>query len=252
LLKSLFSMNGAMPLFAVLLVLAFKGLHPAVKVALVSLALAPIPPILPKKALKAWGKSSYAFGLLVVAGLFSIVFIPLAMELLERVFQIPLQMSPSVVAKLVLAAALAPLAAGIAVHRVAPEFAERMAKSVSLVATLLLVISLVPVFCAARQAIGSLIGNGTLIAIAGFVLAGLTFGHLLGGPDPEDRASLGLSTASRHPGVALAIADANFPQHKQLIFAALLLYLVVSAILTIPYLNWMKHRYSRVGSAVPS
>ena len=32
------------------------------------------------------------------------------------------------------------------------------------------------------------------------------------GPDPEDRVVLALSTASRHPGVALAIATANFPQ----------------------------------------
>jgi len=252
LLKSLLSMNGAMPLFALALVLAFKGLHPAVKVALVSLALAPIPPILPRKALKAWGKSSYAFGLIVVEGLFSIAFIPLAMVLLERAFQIPLQMSPSVVAKLVLAAVIAPLAAGIAVHRLAPEFAERLAKPVSLAAMLLLVISVLPVFFAARHAIASLIGNGTLIAIAGFVLAGLAFGHVLGGPDPEDRASLGLSTASRHPGVALAIADANFPQQKKLIFAALLLYLIVNALVTIPYLKWMKRRASGIGTAVPS
>src|SRR5262252_3516017 len=113
LLRSLFSMNIAMPLFAVVLVLAFKGLHPAVKVALVTLAVAPIPPILPKKAVKAGGRSSYMFGLLVGAGLLSILFIPLAMELLEIVFQTPLQMSPLAVAPLVLIGVVVPLAAAM-------------------------------------------------------------------------------------------------------------------------------------------
>jgi bile acid:Na+ symporter, BASS family len=244
LLKSLLSMNVAMLLFAVVIVLGFKSLSPAVKFALVILAIAPVPPILPRKAMKAGGKSSHAFGLLIVAGLFSIAFIPLALELVERVFQIPLQMPPAAVAQLVLITAIAPLGAGIAVHRFAPELAVRLAKPVSLVATLLLVIGLVALLFAARQAIVSLIGNGTLVALAGFVVAGLTFGHLLGGPDPEDRVVLGLATASRHPGVALAIADANFPQQKKVIMAALLLYLIVNAIVTIPYLKWMKRRSS--------
>jgi len=250
LLKSLFSMNVAMPLFVVVLVLAFKGLHPAVKVALVTLAVAPIPPILPKKAVKVGGKPSYALGLLVAAGLFSIVFIPLAMELLAVVFQIPLQMSPLAVAPLVLIGVLVPLGAGIAVHRFAPGLAERLAKPVSLVATLLLVGALLPMLFAARQAIASLIGNGTLTAIAAFVLAGITLGHVLGGPEAANRAVLALSTASRHPGVALAIADANFPQQRKLILAALLLYLIVNAIVTIPYQISMKRRHSKVASAV--
>jgi len=248
LLRSLFSMNIAMPLFAVVLVLAFKGLHPAVKVALVTLAVAPIPPILPKKAVKAGGRSSYMFGLLVGSGLLSILFVPLAMELLEIVFQTPLQMSPLAVAPLVLIGVVVPLAAGMAVHRFAPRLADRLAKPVSLVATLLLVIAILPLFFAARGAIGSLIGNGTLTAIAGFVLAGLTFGHLLGGPDSGDRIVLGLSTAARHPGVALAIADANFPEQRTLIMAALLLYLLVNAIVTIPYQISMKRRHSKTAA----
>jgi BASS family bile acid:Na+ symporter len=250
LLKSLFSMDVAMPMFVVVLVLAFKGLHPAVKVALVTLAVAPIPPILPKKTVKVGGKPSYALGLLVAAGLFSIVFIPLAMELFERVFQIPLQMSLMAVAPLVLIGVLVPLAAGMAVHRFAPGLAERLARPVSLVATLLLVSAFLAMLFAARQAIASLIGNGTLTAIAAFVLAGITFGHLLGGPESANRAVLALSTASRHPGVALAIADANFPQERKLVLAALLLYLIVNAIVTIPYQISMKRRHSKVASAV--
>jgi bile acid:Na+ symporter, BASS family len=75
-----------------------------------------------------------------------------------------------------------------------------------------------------------------------FVLVGLAVGHLLGGPDPEDRTVLALSTAMRHPAIAIAIAQSNFPDQK-LAPAAILLYLLVSVIAAAPYLKWTKrHR----------
>ena len=40
-----------------------------------------------------------------------------------------------------------------------------------------------------------------------FSLAGLAVGHVLGGPDRDERTVLGLSTAARHPAKALAIAQ---------------------------------------------
>ena len=71
----------------------------------------------------------------------------------------------------------------------------------------------------------------------------------LGGPDPDDRAVLALATASRHPGVALAIASANFPG-QTLVPAAVLWYLIVSALVSIPYLTWRQRRHGGIASAV--
>lgn len=70
--RLLLSMFVVMPLFAALIASAFD-LHPAVKIALIALAVAPVPPVLPKKAMKAGGESSYAIGLLVAAALLSIL-----------------------------------------------------------------------------------------------------------------------------------------------------------------------------------
>jgi BASS family bile acid:Na+ symporter len=95
----------------------------------------------------------------------------------------------------------------------------------------------------------SLTGDGTIIALAAFVLVGLAVGHLLGGPDPEDRTVLALSTASRHPGVALAIAHATFPE-QQLVLAAVLLYLLVSALVSMLYLAWRRRRHAGSAAAV--
>ena len=85
----------------------------------------------------------------------------------------------------------------------------------------------------------SLVGNGTLLAIAIFVTVGLIAGALLGGPNASDRTVLALSTASRHPGIALAIARANFPNEK-LVLPAILLYLIVNALLSWIFLKWFR------------
>src|SRR5882672_4433014 len=204
--RSLLSMFVVMPLFASALASTFD-LHPAVKIALVALAVAPIPPLLPKRLMKAGGESSYAIGLLVAAALFSIVFTPLAVDLLGKALGAPARMPPARIAWLVLLTVIFPLGAGVLVHRLAPTFAGRAAKPIALAATALLVAGAIPILLIVWPAIESLIGNGTLGAISAFILTGLAAGHLLGGPTPEDHSVQALSTAFRHPGIAMAIAS---------------------------------------------
>jgi BASS family bile acid:Na+ symporter len=238
--RSLVSMFIIMPLFAAGLAAAFD-LHPAVKIALVALSVAPIPPLLPKRLMKAGGQSSYVIGLLVAAAALSIALTPLAVNLLGKTLGAPARMSPTITMRLVLITVIVPLVAGMFIRRLAPGFAERGPSPIALAATILLIASAIPILFIAWPAIESLIGNGTLAAILAFVLAGLIAGHLLGGPAPEDRAVQALATASRHPGIAMAIASANFPGQK-LTPAVILLYLIVSAIVSLPYLAWRKRR----------
>lgn len=70
-------------------------------------------------------------------------------------------------------------------------------------------------------AMWTLIGNATVLAFAAFVIVSLAVGHLLGGPAPENRIAPAISTASRHPGIAIAIGLFNFPEEK-LVMAAVL------------------------------
>jgi len=79
------------------------------------------------------------------------------------------------------------------------------------------------------------------------VAIGLIVGHLLGGPDPRDCVVLALATASRHPGVALAIAAANFPQEKR-VLGAILLYLLISLVVSVAYLAWRRRELASVAS----
>jgi BASS family bile acid:Na+ symporter len=106
---------------------------------------------------------------------------------------------------------------------------------------LLLVAAIVPVLITMWPAMISLIGDGTLLAIVAFIVVGLAVGHFLGGPDSDDRTVLALATATRHPGVALVIATGNFPGEK-LVAPALMLYLLVGAIASTPYVMWRKRQ----------
>ena len=60
----------------------------------------------------------------------------------------------------------------------------------------------------------------------------------MAGPDLERQGVLAVATASRHPGIALALASANAPNEP--FGGPVLLYLLLSAIVAIPYLNWQK------------
>jgi BASS family bile acid:Na+ symporter len=240
LLRMVVAMDVVVPAFAVAVVLVFD-LHRAVEIALVAIAISPVPPFLPIKAMKPGAQRSYTIGLLVAAAILSVAFIPLAMILLDQLSPAALAMSPVTVAKAVSLSVLVPLAAGIAVRRFAPGFAERAARRVLLVAVALLAAAMLPVLVIAVPAIVSLIGNGTILAFAALVAAGLAAGHLLGGPQPEERTMLAFATASRHPAVAVALAHANFPDDR-LVVPAVLLYLIICAIVTIPYGRWMERR----------
>jgi len=240
LVRALLAMNVLMPLFTIALISIFD-FNPAVRIALVALSLSPIPPPVPAKEVKSGGTESYVIGLHTAIGVLSIIFVPLAMAAIGQVRGVALQTSIARVAIVVFVSILIPIGVGIFVHKRAPAFAERIAKPLTSISTLGVVACIIVVWIASAPAMWSLIGNGTVIALAAFVLVGLAIGHVLGGPVPQNRTALAIATASRHPGIALILAKANFPE-ETLVGPALLLYLLVNAVVAIPYLLWTKRR----------
>jgi bile acid:Na+ symporter, BASS family len=240
LIRALLSMNVLMPLTAFAIAAPFD-LDPAVKIALVVIAVSPTPPVLPKKALKAGGTEAYTIGLLVAAAALSILVIPLSMEMFEYLSGVSLVMQAGAVATLVLTTILAPLLAGIALRAVAPASADRMAAPIGVLASVLLVVCAIPVVIGLSRTALPLITGRTVLSLGGFALAGYVIGHALGGPEPDNRPVLALATASRHPAVAMAIAQTNFPE-QSLAVAAIFLYLILSGILSALYLSWIKRQ----------
>ena len=238
--RALLAMNVLMPLFAIALISIFD-FHPAVRIALVALSLSPIPPPVPAKEVKSGGHASYVMGLHVAIGVLAIIFVPLAMAAIGRVRGIELETSIARVATVVFISILIPIAVGIFVHKRAPAFADSVAKPLTSISGIAMLACVVVVWIASAPTMWLLIGNGTAIALAAFALVGLAVGHVLGGPVPQNRTALAIATASRHPGIALILAKANFPA-ETFVGPALLLYLLVNAVVAIPYLLWTKRR----------
>ena len=229
-----------MPIVAVALTDTFV-LLPAVEAVLLALAISPIPPLLPGRQQKAGGDGSYGLGLMVIAGLLSIVLVPLTLELLGRYFGRPFSMPFLGIARVVVIAAVLPLVAGMIVRAMLPAVAARIAKPAGVVAQVLLIAGVLALLAGTLPQALSLVGNGTVLALVTFMVIGLAAGHWLGGPVAGDRLVLALSTSSRHPAIAFAIAKANFPDEPNL-GAAVVLYLLVSLCIGLPYQMWQHRR----------
>jgi len=240
LLRAFVAMQLVWPLCTVLMVRALP-LSPPVKIALVALSISPLPPLLPRKASGAREAEGYAVGLLTAMALVSLVWIPIVLELLERVFSVPLQLTPWLIGVILVETIALPLGAGMLARRLWPRFAERLVRPATAVGGVLLLLGALLIVVRAHAALWQLLGDGTLLTILVWTTLGLAVGHWLGGPGLRRRAVLAVATSSRHPAVAIAIAQQNFPEQK-LAPAAVLLALLASAFVTGAYVAWIKRR----------
>ncbi len=238
LVRGAVAMFVIMPLVAALL---YVGLRPDAPTGLILMAtaLSPIPPILPNKEIKAGAGAREAVGLMVAAGLLAILVVPLGAELMASWFGVDAKVPMGPTAKIVSTTVLLPVLAGLVVRGLAPGAADRLAGPVAKLAALLLVVAALPVLVQTAPAQWRLLGGGTLLAFVLFAVVGVVVGHVLGGPEENNRTVLALSTASRHPAVAAAVALAVLPDAQGVLPGALL-YLIVSVIVTGIYLAWRR------------
>jgi BASS family bile acid:Na+ symporter len=237
--RSLLTVFVIMPIFTLGLVrsLAFPLTTEAV---LLALSMSAVPPLLPMKQDKAGGNASYGLGLMVVLSFASIAVIPAAVAIMERFFERPIVVAPAVIAGVVMKSTLAPLAAGLAIRAIWPAIARWLQKPVGVISNVLLPLAVVALVAGGFSEIWAAAGNGTVLAIVIFTVAGLAIGHVLGGPDPDHSAVLALSTACRHPAMALAIATTVIPDKR--FGATILLYLLVNIVAGLPYILWQRRR----------
>lgn len=240
--RSLIAMYVCAPVIAICVALVLDLDH-ALRAALVVLALSPVPPVLPRKEVAVRGTASFAIALLTIAAALSIFVLPLGLALVGRLIGRTLDLPIVSIGPILLFSVLLPLGAGMVTRRFAPALAARLMRPLSRVATAILLAAVAAVIIAARRGI---VAEAHGISIAAIMLASaacLAVGHLLGGPDPNDRTVLALSTAARHPGVALAVCHALEPDDPTLT-AGVLLYFLVGAAISISY-TASRRRFAR-------
>ncbi len=239
LLRSLTAMYFVAPVVT-LLMMELLPLPRGVKIGLVLLSISCALPPNWKKMRALGGSSSYVFGLLFATTLLAVITVPLSLEVLTAMpLAADASVSPLNVAGLVGIVFFVPMALGMVLQRFAPRAANPISNAVPRVAGLLLLASLLGLLACNFSGVWE-IGLLSYLTIAILVLASLALGHLLGGPEPGDRATLAIATASRFPGVAAVIAASNFPDKNAVVI------IVVYMIITLPLLNayarWCKNR----------
>jgi BASS family bile acid:Na+ symporter len=234
LLRSIVAMYVVMPVVAVVMVRVL-ALPPKTELALVVLAICAGAPLVPKKLIKLGGNPSFVFSLIVTTSLLAIVTVPLSLHLLAgRIAFETESVTAAGVARVILKSFLVPLGAGMLVRILAPDVADRVGDVLLRVAGAVMgTCALVALAFGFRLVFE--VGLPTVLAFAVFTLTALVSGHLLGGPEPQDRTSLAVACASRHVGLALLIATTARGPHT---LAYVVAYLLASALVSIPYMRW--------------
>jgi BASS family bile acid:Na+ symporter len=179
---------------------------------------------------------------MALLALLSIALVPLSLRFFGAFLGLPSSMSPAVIAGIVFKAALLPLAAGLLLRALAPALATRLERPVWILVTILMPLAVAAVLFSTAPAMWQAIGSGAILAFLAFLLAGFAAGHVLGGPNPDHSIVLALSTACRHPAIALSIASASYPDER--FGPTIILYLLLGIIVGVPYVAWQKRQMS--------
>jgi BASS family bile acid:Na+ symporter len=246
---SLVAMFVVMPVIALAAHVYLDFPH-AAEVALVVIALTPIPALLPRTEIGSGGRAQYAYGLAFAVALVSPVLIPILSDLIGRLMDRPFGLSPLTIASAMLVQVLLPLALGFMVGRFQPGFAERFGGRLVAIANSLMLLALLALLVLVFPAVLSALSLVTLLVMFAFTAAGLAVGHALGGPDRTDAVVLAIACANRNPGLAIGLAASIFPAES---FAGTaIIYALVSNVAVTLYTRLQRRRAADTGQPAPT
>lgn len=244
LFRSLLAVLILVPLVVALLLWVFR-LPPAVATGLAVLAAAPGAPLTSKRSKMAGGDLSYARSLQLTLALLAVAATPAILGLFYRFFELETErVTPLEVGQQVAMVTFLPAIIGLLLQRYVPKFVEVMGKPLDLLANALFfaLVALVVVALALAPQLRAMLLVGWLPAAAIVLMAtaALAVGHLLGGPDRKRRATLATASLARNIGLALFIAGLS--DYGQRFIPMLLAYMMLGALVAIPYGLWNKRQ----------
>ena len=246
LLRVTIAMFVAVPILAVILAKTFD-IPNVMRGAMVLLAISAAAPLLPGKLLKLGDDLTHDATLAAVTSVLAIVLVPLALKSLGVAFQRDVGITVAAVAAVLMTTFLLPLGIGMVARAVlGPARAVRIGELAGDAGDIVLGILVLLIVVAQRATVFPLLWQ-SVVVIALFAAGALAIGHLLGGPDPRERTSLAIATVTRHPGLALLMASANFRMTQEMPLAVVA-FVLGTALATIPYTIWRR----RVLSGAPS
>jgi BASS family bile acid:Na+ symporter len=238
-LRAMLAMYGALPAFVLALVWLLP-LREGVGAVLLGFSVSPVLPPWAKKGAAVGGHADYVIGLQLLSTGLSLLVVPLMIAIAYRLFGVVTVLQPLAMELVLLVTVAIPLALGIGLARLYPNVAPRLGALADRLGSFLILIGAIALLIAHGQKIPGVIGQGTVIVTIVVIAFGLLVGGLLGGPDPGNRRALASATVCRHPAIALLLASGAFPQQEATVIGTVLLYLLASLVLPIPYERWRK------------
>ncbi len=245
LLRSLLAVIVLVPIGVVLLLWVFD-LPPAVATGLAVLAAAPGAPLTTKRAEMTGGDLPYAASLQLVLALLAVVITPFTLAIFYALFDLDTErVTPFEVARQVAVVTFLPVIIGVLLQRYAPRLTERISKPLRVFANilfLLLVVLVLVILALAPEARMMLrVGWTSIAAMVIMVLVGLIVGHLLGGPNREQRSTLAVASIARNVGLAMFIVALSDVGQNSM--PTIVVYLLVGVTGQFLYKTWSK-RYA--------
>jgi BASS family bile acid:Na+ symporter len=237
LVRAILSVMMIPPIIAGILV-AMLPIEPVVKAGIMLMAISPVPPLVPGKELGIGGRKNYAYGLYVAMALLTIISVPIVIAIVSTLFDRRDYVSVAQIAQTTFLSVLLPLAIGLAIRAMAQDFAGRVWRTIYGLSLILVLAAFLPIVIKVWPALTELVGNGTMAVMAVVSALCIATGHLLGGPGLRDRATLAIASSVRHPGIAMSISAMHFADPR--VSAAILLFMLVGLVVSIPYTMWVK------------
>jgi len=204
LMPALFANVVIAPLVALILIWLLP-MEPAAATVLLLLAFLPGGINAVQFSTKAPGQAAAAGELLFVLSAVALLFAPVAaLVILEP--EGALNLPWSQLAVRIGVYVVVPLLAGMLIRARAPELARKLYKPAMLTSTLCFIASVVISLGARQDALAEL-GTATVIAMLLFILVMMAVGWVMGGPDPDSRQVLAVSTNLRNVGLVYVLVD---------------------------------------------
>jgi BASS family bile acid:Na+ symporter len=212
-----------------------------ITVGLAILASCPAAPLHLVRIRNAGGKRGYLISLHLLLAILSLVTIPVTMGLMARALNFHAEMNIVLIIKIVGLLVILPVSLGILMRSRLPEMAANIYKSIAFIGNTILFLGILYLIVVMFQLMFKrLLEMDALsyIAMVLMVSIALTIGHFMAPREPEERMTLALESAARHPGFALLITSVNFSFDKA--SAILIPYFVVFLIISGLYIRWQK------------
>ena len=224
-----------------------QGLSAAVSTAVMLMAICPSAPMIALKSTKLAANPELATRLQFWSACAAILSVPLWVgqlptEASETIWSIPAQE----VAYQVFTVQLIPLLVGVSLRRWCAEWSERWNPVIQKASKILLLVLLALILIVALPQVSPMLIGNLRGALLMFILTwiALGLGFAVAGDDGVERSTLPLVLSMRNPGLALLIVQRMAPNAVDL-KAAVVGYVVVTAVGTAPFMQWRKANASQ-------